>query len=141
MAPRACIGYLVGFIASNIWRIWSPRHQEVFNERDVVFDESLFYDPDLPPPPEDIPINLPPQVVETIQLPPAIREADAELDTEPTFDDLYEGNCETHPSIPRTASHTEPTVHTDSNEGSSNPKLDHHDANDLEQMICCHSRL
>ncbi|ODM16171.1 hypothetical protein SI65_08605 [Aspergillus cristatus] len=128
MAPRAWIGYLVGFIASNIWQIWSPRHQEVFNEQDVVFDESLFYDPDLPQP-QDIPINLPPQVVETIQLPPAIREADAELDTEPTFDDLYEGNCKSHPSI----SHTEPTAHTQTNEDSSNPKLDHHDAPDMER--------
>lgn len=122
MAPRAWIGYLVGFIASNIWQIWSPRHQEVFNERDVVFDESLFYDPDLPQP-QDIPISLPPQVVETIQLPPAIREADAELDTEPTFDDLYEGNRESHPSIP----------HTQTNEDSSNPKLDHHGAHDMER--------
>lgn len=52
-----------------------------------MFDKSLFYDPVLPQP-HDIPINLLPQVVETIQLPPAIREADAELDIEPTFDDL-----------------------------------------------------
>jgi len=132
MAPRAWIGYLVGFIASNIWQIWSPRHHEVFNERDVVFDESLFYDPDLPPP-QDTLINLPLQVVETIQLPPAIREADAELDTEPTFNDLYEGNHETRPSISHTDSHTEPTLHAESNEDSSNHKLDHHDAHDLER--------
>ena len=75
MAPRAWIGYLVGFVASNIWQIWHPRHQQVFSERDVIFDESLFYDPDLPLP-KDLPVHLPPQKVETIQLPPAIQTAD-----------------------------------------------------------------
>ena len=81
MAPRAWIGYMVGFVASNIWQIWHPRHQQVFNERDVTFDETLFYDPDLPLP-QDIPIRLPPPMVEMIQLPPAIKEADAEISTE-----------------------------------------------------------
>ena len=86
-----------------------------------MFDETLFYDPDLPQP-QDIPTNLSPQMIETIQLPPAIQKADTEPDPEPTFDDLYEGNRETHPSILHTKSYTESIAHTESNEDSSEPK-------------------
>ena len=86
MAPRAWIGYLVGFIASNIWQIWSPCRQEVVEERVVVFDETHFYDPDLPLL-EDTPVTLPAPVVETLQLPQVIREADA-TESEPPVD-LY----------------------------------------------------
>lgn len=84
-ASRGWIGYLVGYSASNIWRIWNPRRREVVEERDVTFNESLFYDPDLPLP-EDIPVNLPPPAVETLQLPPAIREADAQPVPDPLED-------------------------------------------------------
>lgn len=84
---------MVGFVASNIWQIWHPRHQQVFNQRDVTFDETLFYDPDLPLP-HDIPIRLPPPMVEMIQLPPVIKEADAELSTEPSSEPLTEPDPE-----------------------------------------------
>ncbi|KAJ6130931.1 hypothetical protein N7523_001391 [Penicillium sp. IBT 18751x] len=43
MKPRAMIGYLVGFKASNIWRIWVPKAHKVINARDCVFDEASFY--------------------------------------------------------------------------------------------------
>jgi hypothetical protein len=39
------IGYLVGYKASNIWRIWVPRAHKVINARDCVFDETNFYSP------------------------------------------------------------------------------------------------
>ncbi|KAJ5666537.1 uncharacterized protein N7477_008985 [Penicillium maclennaniae] len=45
MKPRAMIGYLVGFKASNIWRIWVPKAHKVINARDCVFDEASFYQP------------------------------------------------------------------------------------------------
>ncbi|KAJ5346850.1 uncharacterized protein N7506_000103 [Penicillium brevicompactum] len=45
MEPRADIGYLVGYTASNIWRVWFPRRGAVREVRDVVFDENLRYDP------------------------------------------------------------------------------------------------
>ncbi|KAJ5675304.1 uncharacterized protein N7477_005238 [Penicillium maclennaniae] len=45
MKPRAMIGYLVGFKASNIWRIWVPKAHKVLNARDCVFDENSFYQP------------------------------------------------------------------------------------------------
>ena len=40
---RAQIGYLVGYVASNIYRIWLPRHGKVIQTRDVTFDETQFY--------------------------------------------------------------------------------------------------
>ena len=50
MAPRAQIGYLVGYEAHNIWRIWvtGPNGSKVIRARDVVFDETKKYDPEYP---------------------------------------------------------------------------------------------
>ncbi|KAJ5125243.1 hypothetical protein N7448_004570 [Penicillium atrosanguineum] len=48
MKPRAMIGYLVGFKASNIWRIWVPRAGRIINARDCIFDETSFYQPNSP---------------------------------------------------------------------------------------------
>jgi hypothetical protein len=44
MAPRAEVGYLVGFVASNIWRIWFPHRNKVESVRDAIFDETKGYD-------------------------------------------------------------------------------------------------
>ena len=41
--PRAHIGYLVGYVASNIYRIWVPQLDQVIVTRNVVFDESKLY--------------------------------------------------------------------------------------------------
>jgi hypothetical protein len=43
LSPRAHIGYLVGYEASNIWRIWIPSIHRVISTRDVTFDESRRY--------------------------------------------------------------------------------------------------
>ncbi|KAJ5143087.1 uncharacterized protein N7515_001874 [Penicillium bovifimosum] len=43
LAPRAEIGYLVGYEASNIWRIWIPAKKRIIRARDVEFDETKFY--------------------------------------------------------------------------------------------------
>lgn len=50
MAPRAQIGFLVGYEAHNIWRIWvtGPNGSKVIRARDVVFDETKKYDPEHP---------------------------------------------------------------------------------------------
>jgi hypothetical protein len=48
MRPRAMIGYLMGYKASNIWRIWVPRAYKVINTRDCVFDKTSFYAPNTP---------------------------------------------------------------------------------------------
>ncbi|KAI3120209.1 hypothetical protein CBS147326_9557 [Penicillium roqueforti] len=47
LEPRAGIGYLIGYEAHNIWRIWNPKAKpkwSVFRARDVVFDESRKYE-------------------------------------------------------------------------------------------------
>jgi len=44
--PRAHVGYLVGYVASNIYRVWIPELQRVITTRNVAFDEDRYYDPD-----------------------------------------------------------------------------------------------
>jgi hypothetical protein len=67
MAPRAWIGYLVGFEASNLWRIWNPRAVrsdfKVTSQRDVTFNETEFYDPQKPLL-DDVLVSEIPRVVE-----------------------------------------------------------------------------
>jgi hypothetical protein len=48
MERRAMIGYLVGYKASNIWKVWIPEKKNVINARDCTFDESKQYDPKNP---------------------------------------------------------------------------------------------
>ncbi|KAG5916379.1 hypothetical protein E4U61_003670 [Claviceps capensis] len=38
-------GYLVGYAASNFYRIWVPSLGRVVTTRNVTFDENIFYDP------------------------------------------------------------------------------------------------
>ena len=44
LEPRAHIGYLVGYQASNIYKIWIPHKNKVILTRDVIFDESSFFE-------------------------------------------------------------------------------------------------
>lgn len=44
--PRAQIGYLVGYSASNIYNIWTPSLNKVISARDVTFDENTLFNPD-----------------------------------------------------------------------------------------------
>lgn len=50
--PRASIGYLVGYTASTIFRVWIPHLGKVISSRDVQFDETEFFDPKDPYPDE-----------------------------------------------------------------------------------------
>lgn len=43
VAARGYIGYLVGYIATNIYRIWVPLLYRVIVFRNVTFDELIFY--------------------------------------------------------------------------------------------------
>jgi hypothetical protein len=45
LAPRALIGHLVGYDSTNIYRIWIPSLRKVIRTRDVIFNETSFYDP------------------------------------------------------------------------------------------------
>ena len=39
LAPRAFVGYLVGYDSTNIYRVWNPETWSVSGYRDVIFDE------------------------------------------------------------------------------------------------------
>lgn len=43
LAPKAYVGWLVGYQGSNIWRIWIPTLSRVISTRDVKFDETKRY--------------------------------------------------------------------------------------------------
>ncbi|KAJ6436127.1 pogo transposable element [Purpureocillium lavendulum] len=45
LSPRAHVGYLVGYQASNLYRIWVPKLNRVILSRDVRFNEEEFFDP------------------------------------------------------------------------------------------------
>ena len=49
LAPKAQIGVLVGYAASNIWHIWVPSTNRVIMMRDVTFDISKRYRDDSTP--------------------------------------------------------------------------------------------
>jgi hypothetical protein len=42
--PRSDVGYLVGYDSTNIYRVWIPHTGRVISTRDVIFDESKFFD-------------------------------------------------------------------------------------------------
>jgi hypothetical protein len=42
--PRAWIGYLVGYLSSNIYRIWIPSMGKTISTRDVIFNEDIVFD-------------------------------------------------------------------------------------------------
>ncbi|KAJ5504596.1 hypothetical protein N7463_007470 [Penicillium fimorum] len=46
MSPRAEIGFLVGYLSSNIWKVWFPHSGKVKHIRDAVIDETRKYTPD-----------------------------------------------------------------------------------------------
>ena len=53
MVPRAEIGYLVGYISKNLYKIWFPhkgRNGRVDVVRDAVFDETRRYSKSMPMP-------------------------------------------------------------------------------------------
>ena len=42
--PKAWIGYMVGYAATNIYRIWIPHKGKVISARDVIFNEDAIFD-------------------------------------------------------------------------------------------------
>ena len=43
VSPRGHIGYLVGYIISNIYRIWVPVLGRVIITRNIIFNKNIFY--------------------------------------------------------------------------------------------------
>ena len=48
LAEHAHIGHLVGYDSTNIFQIWIPSQYKVIRTRDVMFDETSFYNPHKP---------------------------------------------------------------------------------------------
>ena len=48
LAERAHIGHLIGYDSTNIFRIWILSQRKVIRTRDVIFNETLFYNPGEP---------------------------------------------------------------------------------------------
>jgi hypothetical protein len=75
LAPRANVGYLVGWDSTNIFRVWVPVLKRVIRTRDVTFDESHGFDP------KDLEITEMPEIINTIRL-IALQEHDADGDAD-----------------------------------------------------------
>ena len=56
LAERAWIGFLIGFEAHNIWRIWHPKSRQVLRVRDVIFREDCLNKDDINK--VDIPVEI-----------------------------------------------------------------------------------
>jgi hypothetical protein len=67
MAPRALIGYLVGYEGTNQFWVWNPRNGTVNKKRDVTFDEKIRYDPK-DPYIEDIIVNAVPRLTTVVDI-------------------------------------------------------------------------
>lgn len=80
---RAHIGYLVGYEATNVFRIWVPHLKRVFRTRDVRFDETVHYDPNEPHIHQELRESVE-ELIEVVQAPEL--EADAELEYPPRTD-------------------------------------------------------
>ena len=48
LAPRAHIGYLVSYESTNIFNIWVPSEGKIYSSRDIIFNETKFYNPNDP---------------------------------------------------------------------------------------------
>lgn len=101
--PRAHIGYLVGYDSTNIYRIWIPHKGIVISTRDVIFDETTFFDGKRTDPSAELIAEMD-ELIEKIKLPesqasnealleedeeifePAITETDSDDDDEPIQD-------------------------------------------------------
>jgi hypothetical protein len=91
LAPRAEIGWLVGYQSTNIYEIWIPQPFKIIQSRDVTFDERTKFDPSqLTTIPVSVPtvINIPEMVYEDL--------ADAALSDE------LEANIEDEESVSET---------------------------------------
>ena len=86
LQERAHIGYLVGYVGTNVYRIWLPDRNEVIATRDVRFDENTTYDPaeeGITPIPQGIQDPWV-ECVEVLELP----DLGSEEATEPTPEDF-----------------------------------------------------
>ena len=92
---RGQIGYLVGYVATNIYKIWLPKHGKVIQTRDVTFDETQFYKSGETP-------RLEPDVIEYLEVRPAdipLSDSGFTRDTVTLWDQLEQMDDETVPTL------------------------------------------
>jgi hypothetical protein len=88
LAPRAHIGYLVGYESTNIYRVWIPHKKKVISARDVIFDENEFFDGKPLRMTNELMAALD-EAIEIVELPPETDQEDLQLradNPEPTLD-------------------------------------------------------
>ena len=88
LAPRAHIGYLVGYESTNIFRVWIPHKKKVISTRDVIFDEEQFFDGKPMRLTNELMTALD-EAVELVELPPETDQENIQLrpdNLEPTSD-------------------------------------------------------
>jgi hypothetical protein len=113
--PRAQIGYLIGYEAHNIWKIWLPhKPSTVIRVRDCQFDETKKYDPDNPFKSFKISESMPQQIV-TSDLPKIgnIEDVDVENDV---FEGLDENGNLAQAWQPTTGAETRETAPAPTNQ-------------------------
>ena len=90
LEPRAHIGYLVGYQSSNIYKIWVPHKNKVILTRDVIFNESAFFENKLAQPELRQTIS---QLLEEIEIPEEQQVMESMLEEE-TFNNSDESDEE-----------------------------------------------
>jgi hypothetical protein len=89
---RGHIGYLVGYYASNIYRIWVPDLDRVIITRNVTFDEDILYIPDQEKA-EGQPLKIIQDIVEMIEMDIEYQDAGSILENLEMWDtELVEQN-------------------------------------------------
>lgn len=102
LAPRAAIGWLVGYEASNIWRIWISDLERVIRARDVIFDESVQFRPSMQT--HKIDVQHVARIADSIHIP--CKTADASTSTLPIeyFDEIPQPSSSQSPAVSSPAS-------------------------------------
>ncbi|KID77653.1 polyprotein [Metarhizium guizhouense ARSEF 977] len=91
LEPRAHIGYLVGYQSSNIYKIWVPHKNKVILTRDVVFNESSFFENKIAQPELRQTIS---QLLEEIEIPEEQQVMKSTLEQEETLNHSDESDEE-----------------------------------------------
>lgn len=89
LAPRAWLGYLVGYQSSNIYRIWIPHLGRIISTRDVRFNEKEVFQGDIDSLRDDIRTSTLEEIAELSRR-VELKEPDVTMENE--FEDcVYEG--------------------------------------------------
>ena len=111
LQERAHIGFLLGYDGTNIYNIWIPSQRKVIRTRDVIFDESAYYNPSE----IDLAQILTESMTETTyELPTLLSQRIVEIDSESEEEEeeqiTEEGKNITDPNRSEQSKQTEPNI-------------------------------